>query len=578
MWYVLENYGTDAEITYLVDNLELFFVPMINPDGYVENVTSDPNGGGMFRKNKNPNIGSTNPGVDLNRNYSYLWNTTGVSTDENSDVFPGVSTFSEPETKNMKKIAENWGVEFALNAHTHGGLMLYPFGAEVNDFTADDSYFSAIGDHMVTYNMYVNQKSSSLYAASGDSDDFMYHDHGIFALTPEVSHDGFWAPMAKIEDDCIDMLFSNITVAHLPLIYGVTKNLDESSFVNGISGDFNFEITRLGRTTGTLTVSVDPISGIQSVGTGNPYNLAIEETQAGAITYNLDPTIQYGDEVKYALITDNGTWQKRDTITKIYGSPTVQFFDEANNLDHWEGDWGLTTVDFYSPDNSFADSPNTNYQNNIQSYFQLKDTIDLTDATDAMVSYRAKWEIENNYDYVQFQVSTDFGNTWIPQCGKYTNLGVSGSGGGQPAEPLYDGLKNEWILEEINLSDYLGQKILMKFIFVSDAFENGDGFYFDDFELIYNTESSSGLETDNLVSFDLFPNPANESFRIAGQNTLNGDVLIYNANGQVVKTQKIVGSSKQTVVNIAELDQGIYFVRVMNSDVVSQPKRLVIVR
>jgi len=578
MWYVLENYGTDPEITYLVDELELFFVPVINPDGYIENVTSDPNGGGMFRKNKNPNIGTSNPGVDLNRNYSYQWNTTGVSTDQNSDVFPGLSAFSEPETQNVKKIAEKWGIQFALNAHTHGGLMLYPYGAQINDFAADNSYFVAIGDHMVTHNMYVNQKSSSLYAASGDSDDFLYHDHGVFALTPEVSHDGFWAPAAKITDDCIDMLFSNIVLAHLPLVYGVTKNLDESTFIDDLAGDFNYSITRLGRTTGALTVSVEPILGIQSVGNSTSYNLMIEEVQIDAITYVLDPSIQYGDEVKYVFVTDNGTWQKRDTITKIYGSPTVQFFDQADALDNWSGDWGLITEEFYSPNFSFADSPNSKYQNNSSTFLQLKDTIDLSNADQAMVSFRAKWEVENNYDYVQFLVSTDFGNSWIPQCGKYTNIGVSGSEGNQPIEPLYDGVQNDWILEEINLSEYLGQKILMKFTLVSDAWVNEDGFYFDDFELIYNIDSSLNVADKNLVSFNLYPNPANESVRIAAQDVLNGDVYIYNANGQMVKTQKIEGNSKQTVVNTSELDQGVYFVRVKSAAFVSQPERLVIVR
>src|SRR5690554_5778 len=578
MWYVLENYGTDPEITYLVDELELFFVPMINPDGYIENVTSDPNGGGMFRKNKNPNIGTTNPGVDLNRNYSYEWNTTGVSTDENSDVFPGLSAFSEPETKNIKKIAEKWGVQFALNAHTYSGLMLYPYGSAVNDFTADDSYFSAIGDHMVSYSNYVSQKSSSLYPASGDSDDYLYHDHGIFAITPEVGYDGFWSPAAVIIDDCIDMLFSNIVFAHLPLVYGVTKSLDDYSYINSLSGDFNYSITRLGRTAGDLMVSIEPITGIQSVGNGDTYNLTIEETQTGTISFVLNPSIQYGEEIKYVLVTDNGKWMKRDTITKTYGSPTVQVFDQANSLDNWEGDWDLTNEDYYSPNSSFTDSPNSNYKNNKETYFQFKDTVDLTFADQAFVNFRAKWNVENNYDYVQFLISNDLGNSWIPQCGKYTNTGVSGSGGGQPEEPLYDGVQNSWVLEEISLSEYLGQKILMKFILVSDMWTNEDGFYFDDFKLMYNIDTSLSVEKETLSPFMIYPNPANELIRIVGQELLNGEVHIYNSNGQIVKSQRIEGNSKQTIVNTSELDQGVYFVRVNGSQSVSNPKRLIIVR
>ena len=72
MWYLLENYGSDDEVTGLVDAKEMYFVPMLNPDGYVENQTEDPNGGGLWRKNKRNN-GDGTYGVDLNRNYGYEW-------------------------------------------------------------------------------------------------------------------------------------------------------------------------------------------------------------------------------------------------------------------------------------------------------------------------------------------------------------------------------------------------------------------------------------------------------------------------------------------------------------------------
>jgi murein tripeptide amidase MpaA len=67
MWYLLENYGTNDEVTYLVNNHQLYFVPCINPDGYVYNQTTNPNGGGMWRKNRRNNGGGVY-GVDLNQN------------------------------------------------------------------------------------------------------------------------------------------------------------------------------------------------------------------------------------------------------------------------------------------------------------------------------------------------------------------------------------------------------------------------------------------------------------------------------------------------------------------------------
>ena len=55
MWYLLENYDNSEEIQFLLDNTELYFVPMINPDGYIYNEVNDPNGGGMWRKNRRNN-------------------------------------------------------------------------------------------------------------------------------------------------------------------------------------------------------------------------------------------------------------------------------------------------------------------------------------------------------------------------------------------------------------------------------------------------------------------------------------------------------------------------------------------
>ena len=97
MWSLLERYGTDPLITHIVDTRELYFVPCVNPDGYVYNETTDPFGGGMWRKNRRDN-GDGSFGVDLNRNYGLAWgiDDDGSSPDPFSDVYRGPSAFSEP--------------------------------------------------------------------------------------------------------------------------------------------------------------------------------------------------------------------------------------------------------------------------------------------------------------------------------------------------------------------------------------------------------------------------------------------------------------------------------------------------
>lgn len=581
MWYLLENYGTDPEVTYLVDNVEMYFVPMINPDGYARNEATDPNGGGMHRKNRNPAHGTTNRGVDLNRNFNYEWGTTGVSFNENNDTYPGTGPFSEPETQNMKKIAEQFGVSFAFNAHTYSNLLLYPIGATANDFAADDDYFSAYTNHMAQYNGYDAMKSSGLYPASGDSDDYMYIDEGIFAVTPEVGSN-FWSPSSQILGDCIDMLFPNLVLAHLPLIYGVATETDNGSSVTDMTGDFNHDIIHLGRQLGPLEISITPISGIETVGNPIIYNLQILEQQTGAISYELESTIQYGDEIKYVLNLDNGLWVKHDTIVKQFGSATLQFTDDATTDDNWTGDFSLTTEDFVSPNTSFTDSPNSNYSSNSFYSYVFNDLIDLTEAEAAMIRFNAKWDIESGWDYAQFQVSIDNGQNWIAQCGNYTRPGVYNNGGVQPVdEPLYDGVQNSWVLEEINMSDYLGQEIRVRFVLESDGFVQEDGFYFDDFEILYDLieDSTDNITEDFLSQIKLVPNPANNVAHVSFPSYIEtGMITIHDAAGNLVNTIEVGQPTNLVSIDVNGLNQGVYFVRYSTNEYNSNPMRLIVIK
>src|SRR3990167_4545160 len=108
MYYLLENYGTDPEVTYLVDNRELYFVPVINPDGYAYNEQISPNGGGMWRKSRRNNGGGIF-GVDLNRNYGFNWgyDNIGSSPYPQEWNYRGAGPFSEPESQAIRNFCIN---------------------------------------------------------------------------------------------------------------------------------------------------------------------------------------------------------------------------------------------------------------------------------------------------------------------------------------------------------------------------------------------------------------------------------------------------------------------------------------
>ena len=118
MYYLLENYGTDPEVTYLVNNREMYFIPVVNPDGYEYNRQTDPNGGGMWKKNRRKNDDGTY-GVDLNRNYGpYIyWNAPngGSSINPATDLYRGASPFSESETSAIRDFLSKKNFKNATN-------------------------------------------------------------------------------------------------------------------------------------------------------------------------------------------------------------------------------------------------------------------------------------------------------------------------------------------------------------------------------------------------------------------------------------------------------------------------------
>jgi len=135
-----------ADIKTIVDTLDILIFPQANPDGryYSMNVDSS------WRKNRGPPpTGFPQcPGVDLNRNYDFLWDfhkyyspssDIWTSTDPCDDYYSGASAFSEPETKNARWIVEQFAnTRFFIDVHSAGQRILYRWGDD-NDQSVDPS-------------------------------------------------------------------------------------------------------------------------------------------------------------------------------------------------------------------------------------------------------------------------------------------------------------------------------------------------------------------------------------------------------------------------------------------------------
>lgn len=129
-----------STVQTVVNGLDLILVPMVNPDGREFCLT--PGGYGMWRKNRKPPTVASCPGlpperrhgVDLNRNYDFLWSSgIGTSADSCSDVYKGPSAFSEPETRNVRWIIDNFrNIATMIDIHSYSELVLFPWGDDNN--------------------------------------------------------------------------------------------------------------------------------------------------------------------------------------------------------------------------------------------------------------------------------------------------------------------------------------------------------------------------------------------------------------------------------------------------------------
>jgi carboxypeptidase T len=563
MWYLLENYTSNTEVQTIINNTELYFVPFVNPDGFIYNETTYPNGGGMWRKNRRDHFNG-DYGVDNNRNYDYIdgtngsvWGTNGISFNTNSQVHCGLNAFSEPENQAMKWFVEQHEFKIALNNHSYSHLLLYPFGFDVNQYAPDHNTYFAISDLMTSSNNMDSQLAWELYPASGNSDDFMYGDtlgHGkIFSFTPEIGTglQGFWPISSDIDPLCKSMMPLNLTAAHLVGNYAKTTDKHSFSVVN-VNGFIVYDITRYGlQSPANFTVSILPISNnIQNIGSPNQHNnMTMLQSDLDSISYSLSTNISSGDLIKYVIVLNNGLYSFNDTITKVYGAPQLLYSNNGTSISGWNNQfsWGTTSSTFQSSPSSITDSPLGNYSNNTNNRISLSSSVSLSSALAASVSFWAKWEIEDNWDYVQFEVSTDNGNTWIPQCGIYTEEGAVDQDLGQP---VYDGVQSDWVMETIDLNDYLNQDILLRFKIITDGGNTFDGFYFDDFEInaIYNMGCTDPLACNYNSSATVNDSSCNYNTVVYDTISANNS---YNWQGMTLTTS---GDYTDTLINSAGCD------------------------
>jgi murein tripeptide amidase MpaA len=374
--YLCENYGSDDEVTDIVDNREVWIIPVVNPDGYqyVYDVYD------MWRKNRRDNGYSY--GVDLNRNYTYRWgwDDSGSSPNPSSDTYRGPSAGSEPELQTMMQFyadRDDSGnpVIKAINFHTYSQLVLYPWGYK--DGTTPHNYiYAPTAALFASYNGYADMPSHGLYNTNGDATDWQYGSH--------------------LDDGYGDQLLSQ------PL-FGYTFEMGTQFIVPYSTAEAQFN-ENLQPMLDLCKLAGDPEMVCALPG---PNLHEMDQDTDGDYLVEWDaPVPEHGVIEFYQLDELTGYQQITDGAEDGFDNWDNENFNRSTSNPH-EGSYS-----FWSGD-----------ANNYSAKLTMANPIEI-ESGDAL-SYWTRYNIESGYDYAYVEASSD-GVTW-DQLASYSGNGSSWS-------------------------------------------------------------------------------------------------------------------------------------------------------
>lgn len=559
MWYLLENYNTDLTVKNILDNTELYFIPVVNPDGYIQNETTNPAGGGLWRKNMRDN-GDGTFGVDPNRNYGFNWgyDNTGSSPFTGDQTYRGTGPFSESENQIIKEFSENHSFVNVFNNHSYGNLMIHPWGYD-NVVNPDYLLLEELSEQMCWHNRYYYGGSEVLYSVNGDANDWQYGEqitkNKALAWTPEIGglneggvlvsggYEGFWPSPIYIRNQCERHLYMSLLIAEAASNHGIFNDLTPYG-LSSLNPTLDLNMQHMSLTPGNFTINVtssDP----------NVINIATPVLSTGVLTDTNNQTISTGITlspstpanamITFNIVVNNGTYNLYTTdITKQY-NPSAVFTDACNNLSNWTtSSWGIDNTTGYNVNGSISDSPSGSSISGDQ-YITLTNPINTTFIPNPILEYYTKWDIAKLQSYAQIEVSTN-GITWTELCGNYTKRGVNVQDytsdpqySIQPAyEAIYDGYQENFVREQIDLGQYSGVATLyIRFRFNGNQFfQQGDGIWIDDITVYNGRPGCEPIIIENTSSLISMSQSAIDIIETDG-SVAPGSAIIYNAGDYV---------------------------------------------
>ena len=609
--YLVDNYGTDPDVTFWVDNSQIWFVPLINPNGHKIVIDQTDL---WWRKNIHDNDGNGQitwsngwdypDGVDLNRNYGppQWWGGAGTSG-PTGQTYPGTGSFSEPETQALRDLLLSYRFSVGMSYHSYSELIMYPLGFNMSCVAPDVNAFANLCQEMAMTvpaqggGYYTPQQCNQLYPCSGTTTDYGYGVLRIFYYITELGTE-FIPPASTMEQ----IIQNNLSAALLLL---------DRVFYSTITGN----ITNVN--TGEPVVAQVKIPSIDNTGTpvepylsgedfGRYYRILLPgtydmeisafgylpDTVNNVVVNNTEQTI-----VNVAL-TPAPTTTVTITVQNEDGDPIVgaevEFLNtsiepEITNLN---GQVIFDNIPYGNYQVSVATpaSGTFNYAIEVtatshQFTFIIAEPVWTDGFEEGLGNWSAQypWGVTTAYAYNGLYSATDspygnYGNNistsltlnnpidltdaisaqfrfmtrYDIEAGyDYCYVEVSTNGTTWNTLASFTGTQSTWVEKDYDLLNYLGEHVYVRFKLVTDTYVTEDGIYIDDF-MVYVNEYGTPVDFNEIPMlttklYQNYPNPFNPETVIAYQLPEGTEVEISIYN--------ILGQKVKTLVN-GRIDAG----------------------
>ena len=547
--HLLTNYGTDPQITWLVDEREIWIVPMFNPDGHTS--------GSRYNGN----------GVDLNRGYLCPCGCNAGSA------------MAQPEHQALAAFNERMNPVTSLTFHS-GAVYVNYLWDYTYAATPDEPMLITLSEGYSSYSGLPVTNGADWYIVHGSCQDWCYDQRGEIDTTIEVSttKDPPTSSIDPIVEDNIPAMLYQARMSGRGIrglvtdgdtgepLYGTISipEIGRDVYTDPDVGDYH-RMVEAGTYTVQCAVEGYPTETVYNVSAGLDtfvvVDFAMEPPPRGTVagyvtdqaTNPIAATVELTDLSGYSTVSDSATGyyeipyvpagthsvrasapgyrsEERTDVAVVDNTTTTENFslltplfhdDFEDGLSSWNGSWATTTSSAMSPTHSMTDSPGGEYGNHAFTVTTLAAPIDLTGHSEATLVFWHRYHTEAGYDHCYVEVSPDGGSSWSQVAS-------------------FDGLQSAWVEQEVDVSSWAGTSgFLVRFTLDSDGWITNDGWYVDDVQ-VYGDPSLTGVDDEPLVlraRVSNHPNPFNPVTSIAYSVPEDGPVAlrIYDVAGRLVR-------------------------------------------